>query len=333
MATYSIVGVGGVGGFYGIHLARVGLDVHFLIRGPQQSPGDRRAAPTLTLTSHDQEWTLDPQADSWQLHTSWATMTPRDIVIVATKTTANREVLGYLPALVKPGGTVVVIQNGMDVEPDFAAALPGVEVVGGLAFLAAERVARHHIVHHDYGALTLARFAASDCAGPAHVQGYRTATPTPAMSALAEDLQRAGVPVVLSEDLLHARWQKLLWNIPFNGLSVLLGATTEEMMADPVVERMARGLMAEVLAGAAADGRHLPDGVVDGLIDYTRAMRPYASSMKVDFDHRRPLEIERMYLAPLARARAGGAEMPRVGMLADLLAYHDRRNRGVEAGE
>ena len=56
---------------------------------------------------------------------------------------------------------------------------------------------------------------------------------------IADELQAAGIDATGTKDLLVARWRKLMWNIPFNGLSVVLDATTKELMQDRHAESLA----------------------------------------------------------------------------------------------
>ena len=165
--------------------------------------------------------------------------------------------------LVADGG-ILLVQNGIGVEPDFAAAAPGREVLGGLAFLCSRRISPRQIEHLDYGTLTIAAHTAEDAA----------AGVTPLMRAIAADLGAAGTQAVLDEDLVRARWRKLMWNIAFNPLSVILDATTDELVADPAALDLIRTLMAEVAAAAAAEGRDLPHALIDDLVAATARMAP-----------------------------------------------------------
>jgi 2-dehydropantoate 2-reductase len=135
---------------------------------------------------------------------------------------------------------------------------------------------------------------------------------------------------VLDEDLVRARWRKLLWNIGFNPLSVILDATTDELMADPDTVVLIRTLMTEVAGAAAAEGRELPQGLIEDLLAITARMTPYATSMKLDADAGRPMEVEVMLAEPLRRAERAGVPMPSVAVLHCQLAFLDaRRARGV----
>ena len=158
------------------------------------------------------------------------------------KATANTDVLAHLAdhadRLLGPGSGILLAQNGIGVEPAYAAAAPGREVLGGLAFLCAQRTGPRRVAHLDFGALTIAVHAPGDAAGGI----------TGLMRGIAEDLTAARTPALLDEDLIRARWRKLLWNIGFNPLSVILDATTDELMADPDTVTLIRTLMTEVAA-------------------------------------------------------------------------------------
>jgi ketopantoate reductase len=74
--------------------------------------------------------------------------------------------------------------------------------------------------------------------------------------------------------------------------------------------RLVRELIAEVIAAARADGANLPDELIEVQLDYTRTMGAYRSSMQVDRQEGRPLEIEAILGEPLHRAKAAGVKTP-----------------------
>jgi 2-dehydropantoate 2-reductase len=127
-------------------------------------------------------------------------------------------------------------------------------------------------------------------------------------------------------NLHQARWQKLVWNIPYNGLSVLLGASTTPLMADADSRAQIQALMAEVVQGAKACGHDMPPGYAEYLFMMTEKMPDYWPSMYHDFLHKRPLELDAIYARPLAAAKAAGCELPRIEALYRHLRFIDRRN-------
>jgi 2-dehydropantoate 2-reductase len=246
-----------------------------------------------------------------------AEVPPVDVVLVALKTTANGALPALLPPLVGPSTVVVMLQNGLGVEAAATAAVPGAVVLGGLCFVCSSLVAPGRIEHVDYGAVTLGEHRADGLA----------AGVTPAVEAVAADLAGAGVTVQPQPDLVVARWKKLVWNIPYNGLSVVLRAGTDEIMADPDARALVRSLMVEVQRGAAAQGREIPDAFVDQMLADTEAMTPYRTSMALDFDQQRPLELDAIYRVPIAVAAVGGVSLDATAALHRELAMLDRRNR------
>jgi 2-dehydropantoate 2-reductase len=316
---YAVVGSGAVGCFYGIRLAHAGADVQFLMR----SGAEDVQAHGMDLTSPEGDIHLDDVA----VAPDWAYLRPCDVLIVAVKATSNADILAKLAdhgdRLLAPGTGILLAQNGIGVEPAYAAVVPGREVLGGLAFLCAQRTGPRSVAHLDFGALTLAVHAPGDAAGGI----------TPLMRAIAQDLTAARTPALLDEDLIRARWRKLLWNIGFNPLSVILDATTDELMADPGTVALIRTLMTEVAAVSAAEGRELPESLIEDLLAVTARMTPYATSMKLDADAGRPMEVEAMLAEPLRRAQRAGVPMPSVSVLHHQLAFLDARiAHGVPKG-
>ncbi len=75
--------------------------------------------------------------------------------------------------------------------------------------------------------------------------------------------------------LQQARWQKLVWNVPFNGLSALLRTSTSRLMNDPASRELVLALMDEVVQGAEACGHALPEGIARHLFTVTESMPDY----------------------------------------------------------
>lgn len=309
---YAVVGAGAIGTLYGARLAAVGHPVHFLLRSDLDHV---RRHGILVESVYGDVWLESPA-----VYSDPCDMPPVDVVLVGLKTTANDRLGGLLRPLVAGGATVVMLQNGLGVEELAAVAAPHSEILGGLCFTCSNRVAPGHVCHLDYGSITLG----------AHHRGGRPAGITPAMVAVGADLEGAGVEVVLSPDLPQARWRKLAWNMPFNGLSVVLDATTDELMRDPATATLAGEMMDEVCAAAAACGSPLPVTTRDDLLALTATMRPYATSMNLDWAAGRPLELDAIYAAPLAAAHTAGVSMPRLAALHAQLRFLDSRARRTE---
>ncbi len=303
--SYAIFGTGAVGGYYGACLQRAGLDVHFLLR----SDYEHVSKHGLIVESTDGDFTL-PQVHAYG---DVSEMPRCDVVAVTLKTTQNHLLPQLLPAVVKDDGVVLVLQNGLGIEEEVARIVGSERVIGGLCFLCSNKVGAGHIHHLDYKEIKLGEYAPD----------YRPGGITERMQQIADDFERAGIPIQVAEDLLLARWQKLVWNIPYNGLSVVLDATTDELMAGVHARSLVEQLMREVVAGAAKCDRNIPDSFIEQMLDHTVKMKPYRTSMKIDYDERRPLEVEAIFGNPLRAAQTAGADLPQITMLYQQLKFLD----------
>ena len=152
---------------------------------------------------------------------------------------------------------------------------------------------------------------------------------TDTMRRIAADLNESGTPTTLMEHLELARWQKLVWNVPYNGLSVVLNATTDRIMADPHGRKLSEALMLEVVEGAGARGLPIDRAVVEDMLSRTERMTPYRTSMMIDHDRGKPMEVEAIFGAPLREAKEAGASTPMLEMVYELLKFMDGSNRAA----
>lgn len=306
-----IIGTGAIGGFYGLMLARAGFDVHFLLRS-EFSPVAERGLQVNSAV-HGQ-LTLNPV----QAYSAAEDMPKCDWLLVGAKTTSNA---GLAPAIVqaaKADAKVLVLQNGLDVEDSLRELLPdSLHLLGGLCLICVHREEPGLINHQALGAVNVGYHS-----GPALDEVARMAI----VEEGAGLFRAAGLDSQAMPNLHQARWQKLVWNIPYNGLSVLLGAGTTPLMADGDSRALIQALMAEVVQGAKACGLEVPAGYADFLFTMTEKMPDYWPSMYHDFLHKRPLELDAIYARPLAAAKAAGCQLPRIEALYRTLRFIDRRN-------
>ncbi|MCX6307444.1 MAG: 2-dehydropantoate 2-reductase, partial [Bacteroidia bacterium] len=223
-----------------------------------------------------------------------------DVVLVGLKTTSNGLLKTLLPPLLDKNTTVILIQNGLGNEARLAADFPDLSIAGGLGFICSSKFGPGHIVHSEHGKISIGSF-----------QGDTENL----LKQVCTDFEVAHVPCELSDDLQTSRWKKLVWNIPYNGLTVVMNALTSELMAYPATHQLCKDLMLEVIGSANACGVTISEQFAQVMLEYTLNMKPYAPSMKLDFDFKRPLEIDAIYTAPLEAAEKAGFSMPKVRML------------------
>jgi 2-dehydropantoate 2-reductase len=303
-----IVGSGALGAFYGSRLFRAGHDVHFLMRRDYEEV----RANGLRVRSIDGDFHIRPPVwrDAGQMGVC-------DLVIVGMKTTDTASLPALLAATTDSASLVLTLQNGLGNEDAIAAMLGGEEaarrVLGGAAFLCSTRPAPGIVEHTDHGFIRIAEFR-----GPA----------LPRTQAVAELFRSAGISCECLDSLLGVRWAKLVWNIPFNGLGVAAEhADAAAVLADDTLRGVARRLMEEVIAAAVADGVALPPDLAADMMQKTTTMGAYRSSMQIDFESGRPLEVEAILGEPLRRARRAGIEVPTMELLYGIVRRRDRLAR------
>jgi 2-dehydropantoate 2-reductase len=313
-----IIGAGALGGFYGARLARAGHDVHFLMRSDYETVRENG----LRVNSIDGDFSIRAE-----VYSSAGELGPCDLVIIGLKTTQNHALAELLAPVVGPRTLVLTLQNGLGNEEQIAEALHqqghrGAEerILGGIAFICSNRMAPGVINHTAHGWIRLAKFR-----GSAEERTH----------AIAELFRSAGIECEVFDSLARIRWEKLVWNIPFNGLGVAAEeAHSAAVLDDDALHATARGLMEETIAAARADGVEIDPELTDRMIASTYNMGDYKSSMQIDFAQGRPLEVETILGEPLRRAQRGGIATPRLEMLYGIVRRRDHLNRLREvAGE
>ena len=231
---------------------------------------------------------------------------------------------------------MLTLQNGLGNEEQLARLIPEERIMGGLCFVCLNRIEPGLIHHLAHGLVVIGEFRRPPAA--------RTAK-------IASLFQSAGIPSSVADNLARAHWEKLVWNIPFNGLGVAAAAgyesvcqggwtegrapgpclPTDLLLADPRWETLLRQLMLEVIAAAGALGFVIPESLASREIDRTRIMGAYKASTLINFERGQPLELESLFLEPLRQARRAAVPVPRLEALCRVLCQMDRERRKAKS--
>ena len=301
-----IVGAGAIGSFYGALLAEKGADVSVVCRSEFEIVrehglaiessvfGDRIFRPAQVLRSAAEYQGGFP-----------------DYLIVSVKVVHGVDRSALIRDAVGPDTAIVLIENGVEIEAEIAAAFPANELISALAYIQVSRTGPGKVKHHALGDLTLGNYPSGASAR---------------CRQLADLLQRDGIRCTVSEQVVTARWHKCVWNAVFNPISVLGGALdTAAILAPPEGVAFVRGVMQEVIRVAAAAGHALPPAMVDQYIDGTRRAPPYKTSMALDYENGRAMEIE-VILGNVVRAgRRESVAIPALEALYALLKMIEAR--------
>ena len=285
-----IISAGAVGAFYGAALARQGARVSVVCRSDYAAvKRDGYDIKSPLLGDHR----FRPHA----VYREAAECAERqDVVVLTSKVLPGIDRVALLRPAVGQDTAILLIQNGLDIEQEIAEAFPANELLSSLAFIAVGRGAPGEVNHQSNGSLILGRY-------PSGV--------TPRAERLAALFEASKVSCKLTDDVVTARWQKAVWNAPFNPISIMGGVLdTAQMLARPEHEAFIRKAMQEVCDAAAANGHALPPKLIDNMIAGTRAMPAYKTSMALDYEQGRPMEIEAILGATVRAGKRAGVAMP-----------------------
>lgn len=301
MIKVLIVGTGAIGGFYGSLLAKQDVEVSVVCRSEYKHVKDHG----YQIESHSLgNWVFKPAR---VLNNVAEYQDQADYVIVCTKLIEGLDRVAMIRPAVATNTVIVFIQNGVEIESELVSAFPNHEIISGLAFICCNRIATGVIAHIDYGRLTLGNVNA-DC--------------TDKTRQLSEAFNQSGIKCQTSDNIVTVRWQKCVWNAPFNPLSVLSGGlSTEQILTTQ--EPLVRNIMAEVCTIAAATGNPLPENIIDINITSTYTMPPYKTSMLLDYEAGRPMEIEAILGNTVRAARRVGVDSPYLESLYAILKLRE----------
>ena len=304
---YGIIGTGAIGGYYGAKLAYSGKDVHFLLHRDYDIVREKG----LKVLSCDGDFSIT----SIHAYKDVKEMPLCDVVLVGLKSVNNGLLAHLLPPLLKEDSLVILIQNGIGLEADLQIMFPNLSIAAGLAFICSSKTEPGIIRHECYGSINIGNYSCKD-----NVK----------LQAVIDDFTHAGVKAALVE-YHEARWKKAVWNMPFNGMTVALNTTTDQLLSNPETERLIHDQMLEVIHAAQHLGvENIHEKFADKMIQMTRQMVPYSPSMKLDFDFRRPMEIDYLYTKPIKEAQIAGFSMPKLEMLEGELRFIQRRYLSIK---
>ncbi len=314
----AVIGCGALGSYYGAMLARAGHETHFLLR----SDYDVVRRHGVRILSPNGDFQVQPHCARTP-----GEIGPADLVLIGLKTTANDRFPDLLPPVVGPHTAVLTLQNGLGNEEALARLFPSEQILGGLCYVCLNRIEPGVIRHSAHGEILLGEFQGQT--------GPRT-------QSIVNAFRQAGVPCEVTDNLERAHWEKLVWNVPFNGLGVAGAAglevmldpqrpvkrvqpvmTTDQLLADPRWCALVREVMLEIIAAANAKGLGIEPARAQANIDRTLKLGAYRASTLVDFERGQPLELQSLFLEPLRQAQAACIATPRLARLGEVLKALD----------
>ncbi|EER44551.1 2-dehydropantoate 2-reductase [Histoplasma capsulatum var. duboisii H88] len=210
---------------------------------------------------------------------------PFDYVVVTMK---NVPETCNIPETIRPAvtpghTTIVLIQNGIYIEPEFIREFPHCVLLSGASYIGAHQ-RDGHVIHDDHDRMDLGAFR----------------NPSLDISLEKAKLQEFAAVYTASnavdintvDDIVFYRWRKLLWNGSFNPLCAITQLDSAAIRQFGGDYSLIRPAMAEIIAIARAEGYVFKDDVIDEIMEATPIQLSFRPSMLVDVDKGNPVEVE-----------------------------------------
>ncbi|MDO9596367.1 MAG: 2-dehydropantoate 2-reductase [Azoarcus sp.] len=316
-----IAGAGAIGCTIAARMALTGHTVSVLARGATLGAIRRDG---ITLTDHEGTHQVAVHASE---HAEFGV---QDIVFVCAKAQDLAGILPRLQPLIDEHTIVVPTVNGVPwwyfygeggrfadqtvhaVDPDrqISALLPLRHIIGSVVFIAAEVEQPGHVVARTPHLIMFGE--------PAN--GL-----SPRLLELCAAVEAGGIEARPLERIRDKLWTKIIANISTNPLSVITGATLEELYTRPELKETVVAIMREVLLVAASYGARVE---IDPLsfIELGAAMGPVRTSMLQDHDKGRPLELAAIGDAVLELAARFDIPMPVTRKVIDLTRFRGKQD-------
>lgn len=312
----AIVGAGAIGGVVAWHMTQAGQRPVIIARAQSAA---LLAAEGLTLQSPTGTETV-----AVQVAADAASVGVQDLVLVGFKAHNWASGLEAVRPLIGPSTIVLPMLNGIpwwylqglgaqfgdrrlatvDASGAIEASIPAGQVLGCVVYIGANRPAPNVISWNGRKRLVVGE--------PLKPHGSRLAD-------VGAFLRSGGVDAEQTEDIRTEVWQKLLGNAAYNPLSAVTGATVDKIVGDPGVRAVAKSIMAECVAVAAALGiENLPE--LEARLELPATLIGVKTSMLQDMEAGRPLELGAIVGAVAELGRRAGVPTPLIECVGALAA-------------
>ena len=297
-----VLGAGGVGGYFGGRLAAAGLDVEFLVR-------PARAA----ALADDGLVIISPVGYARvAIRTRTEVAAPYDAILLACKAYDLDSAIDAIAPAVGPASIIVPLLNGLKHLDVLGGRFGPQRVLGGLCHIGVTIGEGGEIVHLN----SLQRcFIGARSPGQADVAAR-----------LHAELVKGGFDPILSPAIDQELWDKFIFLATYAGMTTLMRAPIGAIVATDEGAALAREMLAECVATAAANGHAPTPAALDRMTgEVTKRGSPGTASMLRDLQGgaRTEHEHEHEHIIGdiLARARIAAVAAPLLRVsLADLQA-------------
>jgi len=290
----AVMGVGGVGGYYGSMLAKHyaenrDVEVIFIARGRHL---EAIRTNGLKMLSQKGEFTVRPALAT----DNPVECGPVDILLLCTKGYDLEDSARLVSPSVNEDTVVISLLNGVNHPERLRAVLHKGKILNGCVYLSAH-ILRPGVIQQIGGSGKLFFGGESDL--PVDGKGIENI------------LRAADIDAEYSKDIESIVWEKYIFICPFASATAFLDRTIQGVLDDEEGKALFEGLLGEVIHIAETQGVHLPENIRKITIDKAFTF-PYETktSMHKDFEDGKKTEIDTFTGYIVKAARKQGVSVP-----------------------
>jgi len=305
----TIIGAGGVGGYFGARLAQGGCDVGFVARGAHLAAMRQHG---LRVESRLGEIHLP----NVRVSDDPAALGPADLVFLCVKLWDTEPALRRASAILGPDTAVISFQNGVQKDDLLRRIVGEKRVIGGVGYIGS-KIDRPGVIRHTG---TMQRL----------VFGEYDGAKSPRVVALHEACIRGGIDAEISGDIRRAIWEKFVFLVGLSAATTTMRSTLGPIVANPAARAFLLEVMREVVAVGRAHEVRLPEDFAEQRVAFCEGLPPEMdASMHADLDNGRRLEVDWLSGAVVELGKAVGVPAPMNRAARDILALYAQGKQGV----
>lgn len=285
----TVMGAGGIGGYYGGLLARAGFDVRFIARGDHLKAIQQKG---LQVKSVEGDFVVQAKATEEP-----SLVGPADLVLFCVKSYDTESAARAILPLLTADGTVLTIQNGIDNHEKIGAIVGKEKVLPGAAYIVSE-IETPGVIRQS--------------AGPRNIVfGELDGKNTPRAEQIYETLKSGGISCELSDSIRKVLWEKFTWICGMAGVNCVTRLPIGPTMRIPETRAMFLEIMEEVTNVAKAIGVPMQIGYANQMIDFADRWEATATaSMFRDLEAGRRLELQALHGTVVRLGERYGVKTP-----------------------
>ena len=267
----SIIGTGGVGGYFGSKFYLVGSNVVFICRGKNLEVYKQKG---LSLESNNNRYLIKDAVFT----DNYEKITDSDYIIITVKSYDTDTVAQQIKSYVSPNTLIITVQNGINNDLKLASVLGSKNIIPGMAKIAVSTPEPGVIKHTSMGVIVI---------------GEYNGEISQRLKTFSSYCEKAGIGCTISQNILKERWDKFIWNCTYNIISAIYRLNLREILADEKLKELSIDTMKELYHLAKKEGYDFNiDESIKSKLEYTYNLGPFKTSTLQDVEKGKPLELE-----------------------------------------